>query len=83
MTTIGLVLDFAGVVLLAVSTFGFVPMKDGGHQGDASWITAGPLSRFMARKQGWDLNKLSSRAGRCGWSLLLVGLGLQICDSIK
>ena len=74
-------LDFVGVALLAISTFGFVPRKDGGHWGDASWITAGPLSGFMEEKLGWDLDKLSDRATVFGWLLLLAGLALQIADS--
>ena len=82
LTTAGLVLDFIGVVLVAISNVGFVRTPDGGLQGAESWITAGRISRLLANRE-WDLEKLSARANFWGWLLLLAGLALQIWDSLR
>ncbi len=52
MTTIGLVLDFVGVVLIAVSSVGFVDLPGGGHYAPASLITSGRTRRALLR-WGW------------------------------
>ena len=81
MTTIGLALDFVGVVLIAVSSVGFVDLPGGAHYAPASLITSGRTRRALLR-WWWNPEKTSKRAGRGGWVLLLVGLALQFFDSL-
>ena len=81
MTTIGLALDFVGVVLIAVSSVGFVDLAGGGRYAPAALITSGRTRRALVR-WGWSPEKTSKRAGRVGWGLLLVGLALQFFDSL-
>ena len=82
MTSIGLVLDFVGVTLIAISSVGFVDLPGGGRYAPASLITSGRTRRALLR-WGWSPEKASKRAGRLGWGLLLVGLALQFFDSLR
>ncbi len=82
MTSIGLVLDFVGVTLIAISSVGFVDLPGGGRYAPASLITSGRTRRALLR-WGWSPEKTSKRAGRLGWGLLLVGLALQFFDSLR
>ncbi len=82
MTTIGLVLDFVGVMLIAISSVGFVDLPGGGHYAPASLITSGRTRRLLLG-WGWSPEKASKRAGRMGWGILLVGLALQFFDSLR
>ena len=79
MTSIGLVLDFVGVTLIAISSVGFVDLPGGGRYAPASLITSGRTRRALLR-WGWSPEKTSKRAGRLGWG---VGLALQFFDSLR
>ena len=81
MTTVGLALDFVGVMLIAISSVGFVDLPGGGHYARASFITSGWTRRLLLG-WGWSPEKASKRAGRTGWGILLVGLALQFFDSL-
>ncbi len=82
MTSIGLVLDFVGVTLIAISSVGFVDLPGGASYATASLITSGRTRRALLR-WGWSPEKTSKRAGRLGCGLLLVGLALQFFDSLR
>ncbi len=65
MTSIGLVLDFVGVMLIAISSVGCADLPGGGHYAPASLITSGRTRRLVLG-WGWSPEKASKRAG--GWA---------------
>ncbi len=65
MTSIGLVLDFVGVTLIAISSVGFVDLPGGRHYAPASLITSGRTRRALLR-WGWSPRKPPNE--RAGWA---------------
>ena len=79
LTASGLLLDLTGVILLAVTTLGFVKDK-GTHHGDVSWVGMKiRKSRFSGGKLEEFVDTWGSRAG---WFLLMLGFALQLVDEL-
>ena len=79
LTTFGLGLDLAGVLLLTASAVGW--HRSDGSQSIYSWITEGPPRRWLQRA-GWDPERVRVRVFRVGWLAIIAGFSLQLLASL-
>ncbi len=79
LTSIGLALDFFGVLFLAASSVGW--RRSRGYQSPGSWLTEGWPSGWLERR-GRDAETVRLVVNRLGWSTLLAGFALQFLASV-
>ena len=76
----GLWLALAGAILLAITSKGMTKTKDGGYQGDVSWV--GLRLRRMGVTYGTEV--FVDWLGRSlAWTLIVIGVVIQIVAALS